>query len=345
MGEEFWNQESWDRAERSLKSKVSGSQEEYDQVVATAKTEAEKAAADLKGTDRDRVYWDTYYDYIYKVFRTREPLDDPRYGYREGQVRRSENIDEEFVEVFDLLDTIFKNREVNTDYNFFKEPQAREELFAYTKALAEHLRGEKIQNLVIIDRAARPIYVALLEYFRSKYPDEKRPNIYFMNPRGFMNRQDESSKEAVDEASHAISTGDRAENPMRVRDQQTVQDEFERTYKSLLDNKDEPVMVFDTCIHTGDAMERVARAFKEGGFSDLRIGSINPPDFDDSKVKADFFITRQRPRYGCFPFDKDRIIEKTFDHVFSYPTSDKERRAKSIQLRGEIQRIMREHLQ
>jgi hypothetical protein len=79
------------------------------------------------------------------------------------------------------------------------------------------------------------------------------------------------------------------------------------------------------------------------GFTDVRIGSVNPAE-EGSSVQTDFYITHRRPEKGCYPFDRDRMIEKTFEHVYSQRTQDIQKRRAGNQLREEIKRIMLEHL-
>ena len=136
---------------------------------------------------------------------------------------------------------------------------------------------------------------------------------------------------------------DAYESRYQVRNQDEIIQEFQDTYTKLMEDKDKPVLIFDTCIHSGDSLFSVKRAFDQAGFDDVRVGAVNPSD-RASKVKTDFFITRQEPEKGCYPFDRDRMIEKTFDHVYSRPTDDPEKRERSVRLRQEIKRIMREAL-
>src|SRR3989338_1966564 len=111
----------------------------------------------------------------------------------------------------------------------------------------------------------------------------------------------------------------------------------------LLADKDKPVLVFDSCIHSGDTLDPVKKTMEEAGFEDIMIGSINPVG-RRSRVRTDFHITSKDPEKGCYPFDKDRMIEKVFDHVYSQRTSDPQKRQLSIELRKEIKRIIDEHL-
>jgi len=229
------------------------------------------------------------------------------------------------------------------EYEFFKDPEERKEVFEYSKAIAEYLRSENIPNLVIIDRSSRPLYIGVREYLKAKYPDEDVANVYFMNPKGFNVREDLDPEEIDDIAIDCVLKDDLEEAPNQIRSRKNVMRDFKETYDRLLADKKKPVLIFDTCIHSGDTLTPVKNIFDKAGFTDARIGSVNPTE-DDAKIKADFYITEDRPEKGCYPFDRDRMIEKTFDRVYSKPVDDPYKRERSVRLRREIKRIVTEYL-
>lgn len=217
-----------------------------------------------------------------------------------------------------------------SEYNFFTNSIERNELFEYSKKIAEYLHDEKIPNLVIIDRSSRPLYIGVKAYWRYKYPEQKAPNIYFMNPSGF-------------------KTEDSGTNPFhhgneKPRSEQVVIDDFQQVYKRLMEDKDKPVLVFDSCIHSGNTLWPIEQAMRKSGFGNIIIGSINPSD-RGSSVQTDFYITKERPEKGCYPFDRDRMIEKVLYSTHSRRTLDEERILDGVKLRREIKRIMEEKIQ
>ncbi len=228
-------------------------------------------------------------------------------------------------------------------YEFFDDPKERKELFRYSKAIAEYLRTEEIPNLIIVDRSSRPLYVGVREYLRSKYPDETMPNMYFVNPKGFKSKEDLSYQEIMDFISECMYKGDTIDSPDQVKNSASIMDEFSNTYTELMKDKKKPVLVFDTCIHSGDSLEPIQGILGKLGFSDVRIGAVNPPEYG-SKVQTDYYITRRRPEKGCYPFDRDKIIEKTFSHVYSKKTEDRRKIDRSVRLRKEISQIIKENL-
>jgi hypothetical protein len=229
------------------------------------------------------------------------------------------------------------------DYRFFQHFEERQELFDYSKAIGEYLKTQGITNLVIIDRSARPLYIGVREYLSLKYPNEPKPNIYFVNPKGFKVSEELTDGEIEEIINDCNWKGDVHEGEEFVKTHEDIAREFSNMYKRLINDRDKPVLIFDTCIHRGRTLAPVKKIFKESGFSDVRIGSINPAE-NGSMVKHDFYITEKTPRKLCYPFDYDRIVNKTFNHVYSKPTKNYYQKIRSFELRGEIKRIVNEFI-
>ncbi|MBI4457616.1 hypothetical protein HY633_01485 [Candidatus Uhrbacteria bacterium] len=229
------------------------------------------------------------------------------------------------------------------DYSFFATEQERRDLFEYCRAIAEYLKSEDVANLIVVDRSARPLYVGVREYWKTKYPDERQPNTYFMNPKGFKARENLNARDIEDINLDSIYKDDSVENPFGARPAADIFAELKEVYARLLKDKDKPMLVFDTCIHSGRSLDPLLKTLRTAGCEDVRVGAVNPTD-PGCKVQTDFFITTDPPAKGCYPFDRDRIIEKTFDHVYSTPNADERKKEAAVQLRQEIQRIMREYL-
>lgn len=252
---------------------------------------------------------------------------------REGREKISEKIDQQFSE----------RQPDHNSYEFFPYKEERDEVFKYCKAIAEYIKTEKIPNLIIIDRSSRPLYVGVKEYWKQKYPNERGPNIYFMNPLGFNTSEETSPAETIDLKLKSVMNGEKDVVTEKIRSKTAVLDEFKKTYTRLMKDKSKPALIFDTCLHTGNTLFPVIETLKELGFSDARVGSVNPSDVG-SKVETDFYITRQRPEKGCYPFDRDRLIEKTLDHIYSKRTDEPIKKFAARKLREEIKKIVQEHL-
>lgn len=245
--------------------------------------------------------------------------------------------------LFALIDQ-HENGEPTEEYEFFQSETERKELFECCKDLTEHLHEYEIPNLVIIDRSSRPVYVGVMEYWRDKYPDEKMPGIYFMNPKGFKSKEKLTEEELAMVAEDCMLKGDLLEDHQKARTEAEIIAEVQETYQRLFEDRDKPLLVFDSCIHSGDTLSPVKDVLEKAGFTKMEIGSVNPSD-RHSAVRADYFITRERPEKGCYPFDRDRLIEKTFDHVYSKRAENPRAAEVSRELREEIRRIMKEFLE
>lgn len=228
-----------------------------------------------------------------------------------------------------------------SQYAFFENADERNELVHYCERVTEYLHDNGIADLIIIDRSSRPLYIGVMELWRHKYPGQPMPGIYFMNPKGFKDTDTLTDDDLFDIEEDSAWNEDRLESIGQARASSEIRDELERTYVKLMRDKDKPVLVFDSCIHSGDTLTPVVESLEELDFSDVRIGSVEeaPPR---ANIHPDFYITDTRPAKGCYPFDQDKMIEKTFDHVYSYPQRDPALIKRSTQLRKEIKQIITE---
>ncbi len=227
------------------------------------------------------------------------------------------------------------------NYEFFRTEEERDELVFYCTEVAKFLYENKIPDIIIVDRSSRPLYVGLTEFWKRAYPDEPLPNIYFMNPKGFNSKENASPGYAKNVAANAIVNGDAYEDADQVRPEAEIKKELKERYFKLMKDKDKPVLVFDSCLHTGNTLAPVIDTLESLGFSNLLVGSVNPSD-RQSIIQTDFYITQFIPTKTCYPFDQDRMIEKTFDHVFSKVNPDPHQRTVARRLRDEIREIMKE---
>ena len=124
------------------------------------------------------------------------------------------------------------------NFEFFDYSKERLELFKYSQAVSEYLITNKIPSLVLIDRSARPLYLGVKEYLRSKHPDEKIPNIYFINPKGFkMGNKDLTKREISQITGQCVETEASKNNPIIIRKQRDIIKEFIQTYSRLVKDK------------------------------------------------------------------------------------------------------------
>jgi hypothetical protein len=228
-------------------------------------------------------------------------------------------------------------------YEFFPSREARQELFEYTRRITDYMRHYDVANLVIPDRSARPLAVSIREYWKTQHPDEALPGMYFVNPKGFYSRERSQDDDIEHAVGDAFWKGDAPVATHQVRPEAEVKAEFAETYRNLMNDKEKPVLVFDTCIHSGRTLGHCVDTMKELGFTQLIVGSVNPSD-KGARVQTDMYLTDIVPDKGCYPFDKDRTVEKTFESVSSSRSARPAARLAGIRLRKEIRNIIREQL-
>jgi hypothetical protein len=228
-------------------------------------------------------------------------------------------------------------------YEFFEKPQARKEIYLIGKGLTRYLHDKNIHQLVLIDRSARPAYIAVQEYWNTAYPDEKMPQIYFVNPQGFKSKRDVASVPVFYFLEDAINKEYRSENPSGARYQNEITRDFKESYRELMKHRNEKVMLFDACIHSGGSLTPIIRTMQQNNFLHLQVGVVHKDGRPDIPITYEVFS--HEPYNLCYPFHTDRMTDKTFADVYPIVQKKKQEINWSVRLRKEIRRIMKEHLQ
>jgi len=130
-------------------------------------------------------------------------------------------------------------------YSHFTEKSMREEVLDIGNNLAEYMYTYGIQNIILMDRSARPAYLALKNSWRKNYPEAKCPNIYFTNPKGYNLFEKSIDKLAT---------------------------EFNNTYVKLAEDKNASIMLFDVCMHDGHTLSPVIETVRKAGYNNLFVG-------------------------------------------------------------------------
>lgn len=221
-------------------------------------------------------------------------------------------------------------------YEVFKYKESRDELFEFSSQITRYIKSKDIKNVLIVDRSSRPVYIGIIMCWRKFFPNDIMPNINFVNPKGFASL--DSGRDIYDLNFEAWSKDDRAESHSEAREMSEITTDFQKVYKRLFNQKNDPLFVFDTCIHSGNTLFDVVRILKYHAFSNIIIGSVGPSRYD-ALVKSDFYIS-DSSEMGCYPFGRDRMIEKTLTSVLSLPTKNKDKKKDSMDLRKEIRNIL-----
>lgn len=235
----------------------------------------------------------------------------------------------------------FKSPEKN--YEYYTDKDEREHIYTYCKELSNYLHNEKIPNIMFLDRSPRQLWVGLDEYWKNNYKNEERPGIFFVNPDGFSAKQDnEYEKEAfMSQLMFALTGKFIPVEKTKQEDDPNLKKDFEQAYKKLEGQKDQPLVVYDNCIHDGDTMLPVLRYLASNGYKDLRI-VVGDQRYDNSSVRIDKSFDSETKMVICHPFDTHGSgVKKESNKIFSEYDEDADRN-KVIKSREEVRRIVRE---
>lgn len=179
---------------------------------------------------------------------------------------------------------------------FFERKIEKDEIIAIGKNLCTYVKDNNIQNLILLDRDARLAYIGLIKMWQAYYPNEAKPNIYFVSPYGFMDKSTYNWKRS------------------------TLEQEFNRIYRHLLKNKNRNTLLFDTCIHTGRNIIPVIDFLRDQKFTNLKIGVVC--NFSNASCIVPHFEALENiPFNRCIPFDKNDLVDRSnsIPHSFSVP--------------------------
>lgn len=182
------------------------------------------------------------------------------------------------LEIFDLEAMVkYLNQET-------RRKEVERVAYDLTKKAASFIRDNQFEDVVILDRSARPFATALTTYWNLAYSDQKKPNIYFINPEAF--KEEKSSDELVEQ--------------------------FKEEHRFLFKNKDKPTFVFDLCAHEGTTLEQTITGMEKAGFSDLSIGLAfdDRPDELQRELPVDFAYAQGRDQIDCNLFGTEEFLTK-----------------------------------
>ncbi len=237
---------------------------------------------------------------------------------------------------------------MHDDSRFPSEVMERE-LVEICSGIAEYAHENDVPSIMLLDRSARPAYLGIREAWKRKYSDEARPDIYFVNPTGFLDirsglkfNRDHMTLQGV----VAMLNGRAKDNEMGnfftdSRTKPVVDADFLATYTKLSQQKESPLLLVDTCLHSGDSVRPLMKTLDRLGFSDVRLALVSNTD-NDSEIEPDVVIMDGDPALFCYPFSSDTMTERTFDSVVSEKTKDREKALSAVALRKEVSQIFRD---
>lgn len=238
----------------------------------------------------------------------------------------------------------FLQKESENNYEYFKNPERRRDIYEFSKELSKYLHDEKAPNVIMIDRSPRPLWVGIDEYWKENYKNEVRPNIYFVNPDGFDSLEKAKQQTGMSSSSMLLDqmmfadTGESLILSKAMEIDKEIKKQFEQAYNKLEKQKDKPLVVFDNCIHSGMTIVPVISYLNKNGYDDIRI-VIGETSNDRSPLKINKEFTDKVRFVACNVFGRDLGVQKDDENTYSGYDKDANRK-KVIQCREEIRRIV-----
>lgn len=162
-------------------------------------------------------------------------------------------------------------------------------LYCYiTHKISEYCYENNIKDIILIDRSARLAYIGIKEYYTHKYWDQKRPNIYFINPEKII-RDDDLKCQFINK--------------------------FKNT--NMINNKKDPILVFDTCMHTWNTMLDVITFLWDIWFTNIKGWVWHTKG--SYLMDVDLTICKWWLVNHCYPFwypKRTECLDKNSDSLF-----------------------------
>jgi hypothetical protein len=204
--------------------------------------------------------------------------------------------------------------------------RGKAEVYEATKALGDYCVQTEVQHIVLADVSARPVWAALYKYLSLAHPDTKKPAVHFFSPKLLSPRLKGSLLGTfATKVAHRLAA------------KQLVQ-----SRNSLLDHKDESVLIFDTCMHSGETVEGYATFLKKQGFSDLRTGTFTLTNISDCLIRPDFCYTYDFKLFACRPYGLDTGFDKPVDKLYVAPPQSETAFARIANRRQKYNQIIAE---
>ena len=223
-------------------------------------------------------------------------------------------------------------------YTYFDHVAERHDIYEFCKELTEYLAKNKVRNIMFIDRGARGAWVGVHEYWKRQYPDREMPNLYFINP-DVVSDNLQQKIEAYSFITAIAGVEADVVSQLRPGDTKDAQDKFSDTYTRLMGEKDQPLVLFDTCSHTGQTLIPLLSMLKNLNFTNFKVLTASRPDFV-STIKTDKILDRRALLHNCYPFGSNSLVKKGKDIISE--RDDSANKARGVTMRREIRQIIRD---
>jgi hypothetical protein len=179
------------------------------------------------------------------------------------------------------------------------------DLYGFSRSLTEYCRNGDFADVVFIDRSARLARVGMKQYWNLAYPGDTLPDMHFMSPGGARIQEGGSF------FSNMVASFGRNIVEKRAAKQ------LKASQSTLLAKKDQPVLLVDACLHTGNTFKYARDVLGRVGIHDVYAAVYCDTEESDAVASSDFAYTRAKSEITCSPFARDMSIDNILESVYS----------------------------
>lgn len=222
---------------------------------------------------------------------------------------------------------------------FFRSEHERDEIFLIAERLVRLIKDGGYENIVFIDASARPIATGLTAYWHKAFPNERLPHIAFLNPEAF--HSDDPAENHFEDMMRDIALFARRGMPKELQASipSRAIEHLQEVHRRLMEQKDKPTLMVDTCLHTGATTQKVTQALKESGVENVTVAAVS--EDPRTRAQADIYLLEGESLHRCWPYGPETLVEKG-DEVVSRPVEDPAGKIAGRRLRDEIHDIIEE---
>lgn len=125
--------------------------------------------------------------------------------------------------------------------------------------------------------------------------------------------------------------------PWQRRSRREITESFPSEHPWLYEHREEPLLLIDGCLHSGNSAAPVLDGLKGVGFTDIRleVASFSRKLNLHVACKPDIVLAK-KPLGRCYPFSVDKMTEKTHAASVSQVAQDPKRREMAVYLRRNL---------
>lgn len=192
------------------------------------------------------------------------------------------------------------------------------------REIAEYAHKEGIENIILVDKSARPLWVGISQYWEHAFGDKPKPTFHFLNP-SFLKSSTESSSDP---------------DNLQQRIQEAAQlyiSSLLRSRSKLVQERDSPLLLVDSCLHSGRAVKLTKRMLESADFSDIRIGIVRSTLPKSSGLSLDVLGVKNTLSANCIRSEEgSNLVRNKVSSPFSERVGDRTANSEGVKIRREI---------